>query len=668
METRLENIRNVVTEQFKWLQEITGCPIEKEIDENVRSLSMTERTYADRKSLFGILKSVNAGNWDTAFMKCDALTRSVLKSMPFAIGDDDGPEACERIADTFRTAGDYLGKFIEFRKAYYPVLVDRFVSTGMVTRDDVTLDNVADVALEIEDMELSGVSPHLHTYMIRKGEHPEDFSSCPFETDDAIVCSDSLDLLLQAAKSSAGEEAHVTFTLKIEPIIDYSYFLVFIRKGDTVIAVTDRIEFSNPHTAVSSRNPRRRSEGRENSTGFPYRIIDDIIEWRGETTDVAKTGQEKAEVYVKKLSDYFKGAGRLIIMNNISGIIRNIGRDCDRLEEISTFDRMLVSRKLIGTSVDMQSESFAESFEKRPNEDEVEAYYGSWIWPEQEKTTLPAPVIRDLDKIAEFRGDVLVTEKGARKMADYFVAKREADSRSSLVWDYYSEHSDSELYEFSKLLTEKAENMFPYIFSGDEVSIADVRNLEKASFSMNKTDCRCILAKTFRGTKEEKDEWFSRYTFNEIYPSSRTYVNTSYGKTLMVFDGKCMECGAGAVRKGVRVSFKHYKFICAMLGLEREDLPQTFRNYMSWMFVPYKGNSILDDINPMHLVTDPLSEKRSNGISVIIPLCGNCIRKYAKMYRKWEKSLVVYDSEKGEVVDVIEYNPDTYAEDVRKYV
>ena len=71
------------------------------------------------------------------------------------------------------------------------------------------------------------------------------------------------------------------------------------------------MEFSNPHVAVSSRNPRRRSESREEETGLPYGIIDRILEWRSDSTEVSRNvssnNEGSMELYIKKLSDFFSG-------------------------------------------------------------------------------------------------------------------------------------------------------------------------------------------------------------------------------------------------------------------------------------------------------------------------------------------------------------------------
>ena len=52
---------------------------------------------------------------------------------------------------------------------------------------------------------------------------------------------------------------------------------------------------------------------------------------------------------------------------------------------------MLHEQKLIGTTIDIGSESFNDSFEHHRNEEKIKEYYDSYIMPEETKETLPAP-------------------------------------------------------------------------------------------------------------------------------------------------------------------------------------------------------------------------------------------------------------------------------------
>ena len=158
------------------------------------------------------------------------------------------------------------------------------------------------------------------------------------------------------------DNIHISLTMKIEPIVDYSFFIVFVQYKDTTFIVTDNMEFSNPHVAVSSRNPRRRSESREKETGLPYGIIDRILEWRSDSTEVSRNvssnNEGSMELYIKKLSEFFSGTARLQLLEVIKAMVRNISIYHNEFKQIGTFSQMLNSQKLIGKTVDTESEDF----------------------------------------------------------------------------------------------------------------------------------------------------------------------------------------------------------------------------------------------------------------------------------------------------------------------
>lgn len=73
---------------------------------------------------------------------------------------------------------------------------------------------------------------------------------------------------------------------------------------------------------------------------------------------------------------------------------------------------------------------------------------------------------------------------------------------------------------------------------------------------------------------------------------------------------------------------KHYRQLMLLLGItDRMQLPPYFRNYKSHQFLPYRGNSILDNVHPYALLNDPCSEKHPNGMTLQVFLCKTCLNR-----------------------------------------
>ena len=664
------DIKKTVTSFFRFLEQATGINIEQMVEDSVRSghTSINLSDFGYQKQMLSILNSINVEHYESAFIKCHNLARDF-----FGLGNnlkkDASPEEYREAGRRLTMVADYLDAFDHFSSEYYPELLERYRETGVVGSDsfksDVNLNTVGDISLILEQISQDVLfSKHLHTYIFRNGEGVPEFET-GFHMRDVIVCSDNLNYILTtASKPVDSDEYQVSVCLKIEPIIDYTYFIIFVQYNDSTWIVTDNIEWANPHVAVSSRNPRRRSESREEETWLPYRIIDDVISWRSDSTEISKQrveGQkEPIELYVKTLSEIMgSDSAKLQMLEVIKTMIKKVSETGNSALQIGTFSQMLTSQKLIGSTVNMDTDEFESQFETQ-NLEKVKQMQAEWILPEnsdENKTrALPAPIVRDLQYVKDYRDDVLVTAEQAARYAEYYVAKRQADALKTNLDNYFEKNFMKESLDFQKLMLQYEQNILPYAMCGTEVWLYDIDTVS-ASFGMgNGAKIIHRLAKTFRGLPEERkdeDSWWYKNEFFAMKESAKT--NCGYKGEYYVFDGKCVDCGAKVDRKGVLVFINHWKHLVSLLGCPREEIPQCFKNYASYAYRPYTGNSIISNINPLYLVEDPLSRKFDNRLRLVWPLCGNCLRKYTKRFKKFDKALVLFSSKQMKVVDIVEY-------------
>lgn len=665
MNSNYPNISATVWKFFRFLEDVTGIDIEKQLAESQESGHTTIQmsTFDYQKTMVSILRSLNVSHYEEAYIKCYNLATGWFSNERL-FGSNSSPDDYRKAATLCIEVADFLDDFLKFKDVYYPKLLIHYQSLCDLSdnSDDVNQETVGDISCFLEQVAMeTSVTKYLHSYYYRKGSGDVDYNA-PVQMKDVIVCSDNLDYLLSIARKNYEDNCiHISLTMKIEPIIDYSYFIVFVQFKDTTFIVTDNMEFVNPHVAVSSRNPRRRSEARENETGLPYGIIDRILEWRSDSTEVSKNvsssvDDKQIELYIKKLSEFFSGTSRLQLIEVIRAMVEKISISHNEFKQIGTFSQMLTSQKLIGKTVDTESEDFDSQFDTEQPE-KARKFFSEMMLPDAEKSSLPAPIIRDLTTVEHYREDVLVTAEQAQRYAEYYVAKREADATSDNMWNYYNEHFTKESLEFQKMLLKHESDLLPYIFSGDTVYMHDIDSVDDTFGMTNGKKMFHKLSHIYRGTSEEKNDENSIWFHNEFFavPEDAQLSHGCNGE-FYVFDGKCVDCGAKAVRKGALVFIHHWKHLITLMNVGRKDIPQCFRNYTSHNYVPYVGNSITSNINPKYLVKDPLSAKFSNRLRLVYPLCGNCIRKYAKQYRKFENALVLFSSKQMKVVDIVNYD------------
>lgn len=88
--------------------------------------------------------------------------------------------------------------------------------------------------------------------------------------------------------------------------------------------------------------------------------------------------------------------------------------------------------------------------------------------------------------------------------------------------------------------------------------------------------------------------------------------------------------------------------------MEWKDIPDWFKLYRYHGFNPYHGNSILNNVDPLAMIKDPITDRYSNGFSVSFQTCGWCKRKLEKEHGKYQDPVIVADYETMEVTSIIE--------------
>ncbi len=92
----------------------------------------------------------------------------------------------------------------------------------------------------------------------------------------------------------------------------------------------------------------------------------------------------------------------------------------------------------------------------------------------------------------------------------------------------------------------------------------------------------------------------------------------------------CMNCGKYDAYTIKKINIELYTELMWLLGLEkRTDLPKYFQNYRRHNFIPYGGNSLLDQTHPYLKLKDPCSKRHVNGMSFYFYMCGHCAKKLA---------------------------------------
>jgi len=86
----------------------------------------------------------------------------------------------------------------------------------------------------------------------------------------------------------------------------------------------------------------------------------------------------------------------------------------------------------------------------------------------------------------------------------------------------------------------------------------------------------------------------------------------------------CEEYNARVVK---HITIHTYADLMWLLDVKREDIHKYFQNYRKYNYIPYVGNSLLDQTHPFTSLQDPASRSNPNGIYISVYMCKRCFNK-----------------------------------------
>ena len=597
-----------------WIGDVTEHPV-REVGQK-----MDNRTYLFHgkmsdydiiKTLDDSLKCYKAGEFDAACVRANHCLNYILENISM-------PKTCDKLEENLsllQTLLQYkrtLEKEIENQALRQKIFMSNFQfikEPGVLSAWD---------AYRIKE----GIKSHcMKLLQYRKGMVIDD--AMDFRIHPYIIAADDVDSLIH--KSSYNDVWEITVGLYIEKKIDLSYFIITFSKGGNIYLLSDRPTYTNPDQIDRLHGGGRRfSQDREGVLDFlPYILIDRVIENREKNTSLANSAGR--EVWTFPLTDYFGDSIIYVIQEVLSEIIAG--------ETIEPTYMMGQDVKLIGSKqVDINDESV---FRQDKNTAElrriIDELYGSECTSlaVQEKELLPTIssslsllTRSEVDRFVKYEAHKRIVEQHNREKF-----KNVADITS--MHELYDEYLSGEK-ELQRMFLEKKEHLERYMFAGDTVYLHDI----------------------------DHPVLFGGFC-SENYPRwKRDFVKSVIAKDegFRMYDS-CSICGV----KGYsyqKMEFMRYTEILALLGIRRNDLPNVFRDYLASQYIPYEGNSILDNVLPEYsaLTSDIVLRNNPNGLRIQFAYCKKCMNALYKQHKVADIALITISSKENRVISVEPFN------------
>lgn len=627
----MQDVKKTAKNLIDFLQEFTGINVERDIISK-SSFSGTLAQYDIQKRLFAVYSFYRQQDYETCYHKAIDFIKFFIKSIE--ISDPD--TQIDSMISFLSKSKEYLIEYKSWAKYDNNKFINWLFDTEILLPEERTDENVKGLDRTIvQESRKALMSKHLRIYTRVKGESPIP-QYAKLRIRDVILASSDLNLLEFSLKfvedTSVVTEPTVIMTmlLKIEPIVDYSYFILSFQFRGSVWFVTDFIEFSNPRVAACSRNPRRRSEDREHSIPFPYRLIDDVIEWRQNASLPAKAGEGFPEIYVKKLREYLPFGSRAHLRILIDCLMQRIVQGGFDFPMLNQFGNLVENNpKLIGDgSLDDESKF------SKTNYEAMKAYVDQLVIPGQ--TALPSLTSQSLVASSSFESQTLMTQEDFERNVAWFKHEEIRKTKQQLLDDYYKVHSASDIDEIRKLLYYNRKFIYELVTVANTLYFYDQDKSTSQGFG---SQGAAIFPQLF--SNFQPNNWYNYFTVSHIY----------------AHENYCVECHKYKTKNQViRFSISTFEELMLLTGKTREELPKTFANFLQHFYIPYYGNSILDNVNPEFLIKDPLSSKFPNGFTFELHVCGKCLRHYIHKNKKFDIATIIWSSKEHKIVDIVEHS------------
>lgn len=611
---------------FQFLQQITGIDIEKKLEESPGYRKGTLGTFIMENDLFEVYKELSAGYIEDAYIKGYELLKELLCKITIQCN----VECLQEVSNIVSNAIQYVQRYNEWKKLDDFNWKQEIFSIPLLNADEKTDENASKISRLAKTKCRNTVltTKFFNIYSYASGTQLE-HKSYEYEISDTFLITSDIHNILSTIKPTSDDKLHYYLICKIEERIEFSYFLIVTQYKDSVFIATDALVFDNPRMKDTTRSASRRRENHWDNVYLPYGVIDDIMNWRKESNALMDTKHKVEERYIKKISEYLGFGDKCCLWFLMEALTEKLINEYAQLKQIGFVDEQLP--KLLEGPV--KSKTFDDINTQRCQE-----YVDEFIFP---KETSLAVVDKEqlLQKYVE--PNWLVTTESLTNLVEWTSKEDIRRQKQEVLTSYYNGYTNGTMNirldkdKLKAMMMQNIERLESIIFSADSVYI-HVLGERNCSFCFgnNKEN---ILTKITNVSD----------IFGNIFPNISLY-NRSYTRP------RCFHCDNHNASVQFNFAFHHYAELMFMLGIHsREELPRVYQNYKTFQFIPYVGNSILDNVNPEFLLKDPLSSSYPNYYFNSILLDKFCYKKLLKKYKKYNDVVYVI-SKTGELIETLD--------------
>jgi hypothetical protein len=532
----------------------------------------------------------------------------------------------------------YLDTFIEFKYISEDKLKANYLSPRNIIEAKQAVGNVINLKT---------------THKLLEGEViTERLFNKPLYLYPKIIMSDDVNEWFDFQKNfsfKTHDKLVVSLFLRIDRVeLDFSQFMLLISYKGNVWVQQIGGDFNNPYGkgVIAGRYNEKKYRytdkeipfDREGGLELPWFLLDDVTEHRKQGS--LRNSKYSAEYYFEDWQNvhpsypfYFYHYAKFLL-DNIDEYKGDYGQTIS-LKGFIDNPKFLIGQQDNG---EVKSDDFV-------NYKGVDEFYQDLIGTALKgvKSSELTVVNKDVVKNDRYYDENWVgTVDRIEKLTRWYLLNKKADSVREHIQKNYNRDRDREI--LSDMLSQKFERVKELVFNFDEIYVKN--NFEIEQFGSR--GCQTRFDKLKYNVKGRKEGIYS------TIPIDAPNLKRERQRKRSFYDEHSLTCQCcNKTQSSHFYTYFHIKKwsdLCYILDCERDDLPYGYQNYHYYGLIPYKGNTLLQDTNPLYNITDPMSKDYSNGIYLTFSYCGWCAKKINK------GNYLLVDEEKNVIKH--EVNPD----------
>lgn len=419
-----------------------------------------------------------------------------------------------------------------------------------------------------------------------------------------VVIIDDIRSWMSYLKSNPTNENEIKFSLlfcREKLRSEFSYFAITIQIGNEIWIADDRSRVYNPENIVSRRNDRSRHESWSNVI-LPYDKMLDIVNG-DKISDIKKANSPDNGLISLTSVMEMENNERLYFYLLCNELMTQLKQEKSP-EIVLTFDEF-VSRKLLSGSTLSPTDDVKGLGRKltKLEKEIVQAYT-----TESKSSSLMTIHHSEIHKHKMYDPSWMGTEDELNKLANWHLLDVVSQNvisnikkETNYVVGFQPSTSETDRRKLIDLISKQEDHILSFAMCAKKMY--EMRN--DVSFGSDNKDRKVLIYQWERSEESKLSQGF--------------YHCVSCKKTIQE-----------RVKTWISFRINNYQQFVDILGIERNELPKSYRFFASNICVPYSGNSILDNINPLLDAVERLPTYGCNDYKFSIMLCGRCFNKLIK--------------------------------------